>query len=201
MASTAGPSQDRAPPTRNAESPYDSAAPSADLILRSSDLVNFYVLKGFLSYVSPFFKDMFDLPSTTTNEIMNGFPVIAVAETSKTICLLLDLVYPHTGEPQINNVALFLNVCKATRKYCMDIIENRLRKQIVTSHLTVSEPLRVYAVAIDLDWEEVALIAARNASKISLDQLPRAEELKNISGLGFFWTANYDAIKCHFGII
>ena len=195
MASTAGPSQDRAPPTRNAESPYDSAAPSADIILRSSDLVNFYVLKGFLSYVSPFFKDMFDLPSTTTNEIMNGFPVIAVAETSKTICLLLDLVYPHTGEPQINNVALFLNVCKATRKYCMDIIENRLRKQIVTSHLTVSEPLRVYAVAIGLDWEEVALIAARNASKISLDQLPRAEELKNISGSSFYRFLDYK-LRC-----
>ena len=195
MASTAEPLQEQAPPNRNAESPYDSTARNADIILRSSDLINFYVLKSFLSYVSPFFEDMFSLPSTTTNEIMNDFPVIAVAETSETIRLLLDLIYPHVDKPQIDNVALFLKVCKATQKYCMDIIENGLRKQIVTSHLTVSEPLRVYAVAIDLGWEEVALIAARNASKISLDKLPRAEELQNISGSGFFRFLDYK-LRC-----
>ena len=134
---------------------------------------------------------MFDLPSTTTNEIMNGLPVIAVAETSETIRLLLDSIYPHIREPQIDNVTLFLNVCKATRKYCMDIIENKLREQIVTSHLTVSEPLRLYAVAIDLNWEDVALIAAQNTSKISLDQLPHVEELQNISGSGFYRFLDY----------
>ena len=134
---------------------------------------------------------MFDLPSTTTNEIMNGLPVIAVAETSETIRLLLDSIYPHIREPQIDNVTLFLNVCKATRKYCMDIIENKLREQIVTSQLMVSEPLRLYAVAIDLNWEDVALIAARNASKISLDKLPHVEELKNISGSGFYRFLDY----------
>ena len=195
MSSTAEPLQEQAPPNRSVESPYDSAAPSADIILRSSDLINFYVLKAFLSYVSPFFKDMFSLPSTTTNEIMNDFPVIAVAETSETIRLLLDLIYPHVDKPQIDDVALFLNVCKATQKYCMDMIENRLRIQIVSSHLTVSEPLRVYAVAIDLGWEDVALIAARNASKISLDKLPRAQELQNISGSGFFRFLDYK-LRC-----
>ena len=191
MASTAGPSQEQASLDRNAGSPYDSAAPSADIIIRSSDLINFYVLKAFLSYVSPFFKNMFDVVSTTTSELMNGFPVIAVAETSETIRLLLDFIYPHIGEPRIDNVALFLKVCKATRKYCMDIIENRLRQQIVTSQLTVSEPLRVCAVAIDLNWEDVALIAARNASTISLDKLPHAEELRNISGSGFYRFLDY----------
>jgi hypothetical protein len=191
MASTTGPSQEQAPPDRNAGSPYDSTARNADIILRSSDLINFYVLKTFLIYVSPFFEDMFNLPSTTTNDIMNGFPVIAVAETSETIRLLLDLIYPHIGDPRINDVALFLKVCKATRKYCMDMIENRLRTQIVTSHLTVSEPLRVYAVAIDLGWEDIALIAARNTSKISLDKLPHTEELQNISGSGFYRFLDY----------
>ena len=197
MASTAGPLQDGASPIVNriAESPYDSAATCADIILRSSDLIDFYVLKAFLSYVSPFFKDMFDVPSTTTNEIINGFLVIPVAETSETIRLLLDLIYPHIGELQIDNITLFLNVCKAAGKYCMDIIQNGLRKQIVTSNPTVSEPLRVYAVAIDLGWEDVALYAARNASKISLDKLPRAQELQNISGSGFYRFLDYK-LRC-----
>ena len=73
----------------------------------------------------------------------------------------------------------------------MDIIEKKLRKQISTSHLMVSEPLRVCAVAIDLNWEDVALIAARNASKISLDKLPHVEELQNISGSGFYRFLDY----------
>ena len=191
MASTEDPLQEQARSNGNAESPYDSAARNADVILRTSDLIDFYVFKGFLSYVSPFFQDMFDFPSTTTNEIMNGFPVITVAETSETIRLLLDLIYPHICEPQIDSVALFLKVCNAARRYCMGIIKDRLRKQIVTSHLTVSEPLRVYAVAIDLGWEDVALIAARNASKISLDKLPPAEELGNISASGFYRFLDY----------
>ena len=52
MASTAGPLQDGASPIVNhiAESPYDSAATCADIILRSSDLIDFYVLKAFLSH-------------------------------------------------------------------------------------------------------------------------------------------------------
>ena len=189
MASTAGPSQEQAP--RNAGSPYDSSALRADIILRSSDLIDFYVFKAFLIYVSPFFDDMFDLPSTMTNEVMNGFPIIPVAETGETIRLVLDLIYPHIGEPKIDDVALFLNVCKAARKYGMDIIEKRLRKQIVTLDLITSEPLRVYAVAIDLNWEDAARIAAQNASKISLDKLPYAEELKNISGSGFYRFLDY----------
>ena len=197
MASTAGPLQEGASPIANriAEWPYDSAATSADIILRSSDLIDFYVLRAFLSYVSPFFKDMFDLPSTTTNGITNGFLVIPVPETSETIRLLLDLIYPHIGEPQIDNIALFLNVCKATGKYCMDIIENRLRKQMVTSHLTVSDPLRICIVALDLHWEDVALIAARNASKIPLDKLPHAEELQDISGSSFYRFLDYK-LRC-----
>ncbi|KAI0255963.1 hypothetical protein BJV78DRAFT_1113987, partial [Lactifluus subvellereus] len=40
--------------------PFDDA--DADIILRSSDQVNFHVYKVILSVASPFFKDMFSLP-------------------------------------------------------------------------------------------------------------------------------------------
>ena len=72
MASTAGPSQERVP--QNAGSPYDSTADS-DVVLRSVDLIDFYVLKPFLRYVSPFFKTMFSLPPAETNETVNGLPI------------------------------------------------------------------------------------------------------------------------------
>ena len=192
MASTADPSQERAP--QNAGSPYDSTADS-DIILRSVDLIDFYVLKAFLRYVSPFFKAMFNLPSTETNETVNGLPIIPVPETGGTLRLLLDYIYPNEGDPKLDDITLFLNVAQAAQKYCMIVIENRLRKQIVTSHLMDSESLRLYAVAVNLNWDDVALIAAQKASQIPLDKLTHAKELKNIPGSAFYQFLEYK-LRC-----
>ncbi len=192
MASATKPSQECILPV-NAGPPYDyDSTALADTILRSSDFIHFYVFKAFLRFVSPFFKDMFALPcGADGNEKMNGFPVIPVEETSETLYLLLDFIYPHEDEPRIYSVPLFLSVCKATRKYCMNIIENRLRKRIIISHLMDTEPLRVYAVAVNFGWENVALIAARKASQMPLDKLSRIQELKNISGTDFYRFLEY----------
>src|SRR6266550_5705185 len=99
MASTAGPSQERAP--QNAGSPYDSTAYS-DIILRSVDLIDFYVLKSFLCYVSPSFKNLFNIPAPETNETVNGLPIVPVTETSGTLHLLLDYIYPNEGKPKLD---------------------------------------------------------------------------------------------------
>jgi len=192
MASTAGPSQERAP--QNAGSPYDSTAYS-DIILRSVDLIDFYVLKSFLCYVSPSFKNLFNIPAPETNETVNGLPIVPVTETSGTLHLLLDYIYPNEGEPKLDDITPFLNVAQATQKYCMNIIENRLRKQIVTSHLMDLEPLRLYAVAINLNWDDVALIAAQKASQIPLDKLTHPKELKNIPGSAFYQFLEYK-LRC-----
>ncbi|KAF8347926.1 hypothetical protein F5887DRAFT_1259183 [Amanita rubescens] len=192
MASTAGPSQGRAP--QNAGSPYDPAAYS-DVILRSADLIDFYVLKTFLCYVSPFFKTMFNFPAPETNETVNGLPIIPVTESGETLRLLLDYIYPNEGEPKLDDITLFLNVAQAAQKYCMNVIENRLRKQIVISHLMDSESLRLYAVAANLVWDDVALIAAQQASQIPLDKLTHAKELKNIPGSAFYQFLEYK-LRC-----
>ena len=68
----------------------------------------------------------------------------------------------------------------------MNIIENRLRKQIITSHLMDTGPLRLYAVAVNFGWEDAALVAAQKASQIPLDKLSHTQELKNISGSNFY---------------
>lgn len=181
-------------PQPNAGTPYGPTALS-NIVLRSSDSIDFYVLRDFLRYVSPFFVDMFDLPATEQNEKKGGLPIIPITESSETLRHLLDFIHPHDCEPQLDNVPLFLNVCKATQKYCMKNIENKLRKRIVTSHLISTEPLRLYAVAIDLGWEEVALIAAQKTSGIPLSILGHAEELRNISGSGFYRFLEYK-LRC-----
>lgn len=167
MASAAKPSQEGVPQLK-AWSPYDyDSTALADIVLRSSDFTDFYVFKAFLRFVSPFFKNMFASPSSTdANEKVNGFTIIPVRETSETLRLLLDFIYRHEGEPKIDDVPLFLSVCKATQKYSMNIIENRLRKQIITSHLMDTDPLRLYAAAINFSWKDAALIATQKASQI-----------------------------------
>jgi hypothetical protein len=50
---------------RNADSPFDPASHTPDVILRSSDNVDFYVMKTFLAFSSPdVFAPMFTLPQT-----------------------------------------------------------------------------------------------------------------------------------------
>ncbi|EIN03893.1 hypothetical protein PUNSTDRAFT_29952, partial [Punctularia strigosozonata HHB-11173 SS5] len=62
----------------------------ADVILRTSDNVDFRVYKLILSLASPFFSDMFTLPQAMDANVGQPVPpVINMAEDSATIdCLL-----------------------------------------------------------------------------------------------------------------
>lgn len=48
-----------------AASPFDKSAPGADLVLRSSDSVDFFVSKAVMAIVSPVFRDMFIVAEQT----------------------------------------------------------------------------------------------------------------------------------------
>lgn len=73
--------------------------PHADVIIRSSDSVDFRVRKAILSEVSAFFEDLFSLPQVDTDSssslsnnsgpTVDGLPVIPVAENEKTLSLFL----------------------------------------------------------------------------------------------------------------
>ncbi|KAK2462734.1 hypothetical protein APHAL10511_005252 [Amanita phalloides] len=185
------------PATDVADSPYDSAT-VADAIIRSSDNVHFYVLGGLLRLVSPFFREMFDLnhgPAAEHTEKRDGLPIIPLPEDSATIRLLLDFLYPYVKKPQVDDVGLLWNVGKAVKKYCMDVIEKKLISRIIKSKLIDQKPLSIYAVAIDLDWEDVANNAARKTLKIPLKSLPYVEELQSITGTGFYHFLEY-RLRC-----
>ncbi|KIL69197.1 hypothetical protein M378DRAFT_157432 [Amanita muscaria Koide BX008] len=177
----------------NAIQPYDSAA-LADLILRSSDHVDFYVLGAFLRYVSPTFRTMFALntgQAIEDNEKKDGHPVVSVAEDSNTLRLLLDSIYPSSEERSLDDVGLFWKAAKASQKYCMKIIEDKLRKRICASDLMKNNALSVYAVATDLGWDDVAIAAARQTLETPLESLAYVDELKSITGVGFYRFLEY----------
>ena len=68
--------------------------PDANLIIRSSDNINFRVHKPLLAMVSPFFRDLLSLPQPSDGEIVDGLSVIQLPETSELLNSLLSILYP-----------------------------------------------------------------------------------------------------------
>jgi hypothetical protein len=72
--------------------PFD--VPEANLILRSSDVVDFRVHKPVLSMASPFFKDLLSLPQPPESESVDGLPVVQLPEGSELLNCLVSMLYP-----------------------------------------------------------------------------------------------------------
>ena len=68
--------------------------PDANVILRSSDKVNFRVHQGVLALSSPFFKDLLSLPQPPDNEPIDGLPIVQVPENAELLNSLISLLYP-----------------------------------------------------------------------------------------------------------
>ena len=187
----------QSPAIVDADSPYDPTA-FADTIIRTSDNVHFYILGNFLSYVSQVFRDLFDLnrgAAVEQNEKKDGYPVIPLLDDGATLRFLLDLIHPRIEERQLDDVTLFWNVSRAAKKYCMDIIEGKLRARILTSDLINEEPFRIYAIATDLEWGDVADIAACKTLNIPLKDLKYGEELESINGASLYRFMKY-RLRC-----
>ena len=72
--------------------PFDVS--DTNLIIRSSDLVDFRVHKSVLAMASPFFEDLLSLPQPSDSEIVDGLPVVQFSESSELLNSLLSTLYP-----------------------------------------------------------------------------------------------------------
>ena len=87
--------------------PFD--VPDANLIIRSSDLVDFRVHKSVLAMASPFFKDLLSLPQPSDSEIVDGLPVVQLPESSELLNSLISILYPvRTVMPNSYEKVLYL---------------------------------------------------------------------------------------------
>jgi BTB/POZ domain len=83
--------------------------PDANLIIRSSDNVNFRVHKSLLAMVSPFFKDLLSLPQPSDGEIIDGLPVVQLPECSELLMCLISILYPvRTVMPNSHEKVLYV---------------------------------------------------------------------------------------------
>ncbi|KAI0029703.1 hypothetical protein K488DRAFT_28190, partial [Vararia minispora EC-137] len=138
--------------------PFNS--PQVDVILRTSDGVDFHLRQLVLSLASPFFKDIFFLPtlpssssSSSSDDIRYGKQMITISETSQEICLPLCVIYlgslarPHT----VADVRTLLHVCQ---KY--DIIVPTAAAGLVLQLSMDTDPLRVFALCIHFGLTSLA---------------------------------------------
>ncbi|KAF8141477.1 hypothetical protein EV363DRAFT_1308211 [Boletus edulis] len=148
-----------------AAAPFDHA--KADIILRSSDNIDFRVFKLFLSLASPFFETLFEIPQpaeeSEDQEVKDGLVVVPVTEDSKTLDALLRFCYPCTlaEDPNIEVLKDALDVLEAARKYSLDVIEKKARQAIANPKILEVDSLRSFAIAHRGRLREETLLAAR----------------------------------------
>jgi hypothetical protein len=66
----------------------------ANLVIRSSDLVDFRVHNSVLAMASPIFRDTLSLPQPPDSEIVEGLPMIQIPEDSELLNCLVSILYP-----------------------------------------------------------------------------------------------------------
>ncbi|KAJ7647032.1 hypothetical protein FB45DRAFT_1019304 [Roridomyces roridus] len=137
-----------------------------DLILRSSDSVDFYVHKALLGFVSPVFRDMFAFPPPTDAtlvegvDVRNGIHVVQLTEPSDALQQLLFLCYPQavTNQPPDTLDGLHFAYGAADKYQVPDARDKILH---TLSNANKTDPYRVFAIACILGLPDLARAAAQ----------------------------------------
>ncbi|KAH9020104.1 hypothetical protein EDB84DRAFT_1275515 [Lactarius hengduanensis] len=136
--------------------------PDANIIIRSSDKVNFRVHKSLLAMSSPFFSDLLSLPQPPEGELVDGLPVIQLSEDADLLNSLVSLLYPIS--PYIpGSCEHAFALLAACQKYDMISIQSYIRAEIKRWPPTPigAEAFRRYAIASSLGLHPEMESAAR----------------------------------------
>ncbi|KAJ7257448.1 hypothetical protein C8J57DRAFT_1648520 [Mycena rebaudengoi] len=151
------------PPVFIPDYPFSEAS-DADCILRSSDGVDFHVYRAILSLVSPIFRSMFSLPQQADAP---KAPVIDVAEDSDILDKALRFFYPG-AQPIVATLDELRCIIEIlVSKYDMECVESETAKDHLALYLPES-PLAVYCIAVAHQWEDMAMLAAKESLKLRL---------------------------------
>ena len=127
--------------------PDDFDVPDANVIIQSSDLVNFRVHKPVLAMASPVFKVMLSLPQPSDSESVGGLPVVRLSEDSDLLNTLVSMLYhlrpviPKSYEKVLYSLVTFSvvvpNACykvlyllAACEKYEIAAIQSSIRDKV-----------------------------------------------------------------------
>ncbi|KAK7045093.1 hypothetical protein R3P38DRAFT_2882559 [Favolaschia claudopus] len=161
----------------------------ADTILRSSDGVDFYVLRDILSLVSPIFETMFQLPQPNGG---SEIPVVVLQERAAQLEMALRFFYPgalRSSPATIRELKQVIDLLIS--KYDMQSLVPSMRQQL--ERFQISQPLSVYAIAWTYRWKDVAVAAAKETLKHPL-RAPNTEappELEDLPAAAYHNLIHY----------
>jgi hypothetical protein len=158
--------------------------PDADIILRSSDQVNFRVRKSLLAMSSPFFEDLLSLPQPPDGELADGLPLIQLSEDAGLLNSLISVLYPIPPVIPGSYEEVFA-LLAACQKYDMTSIQSHIRAEIKLGTFPVpfgTEAFRGYAVASSMGLIPEMESAARLTLSYPMTFESLGEVLQSFSG-------------------
>ena len=144
-------------PTRTAMSPFDRD--DADIIIRTSDGIDFCVHTPVLSVASPVLNGILSARMGVKSD-PDGSQVLCLPEKSDTIEPLLRLCYP-ISRPPLRSLRQIRDVLNAATTYDIQVIGEMLETRLVA--YAEQFPLQVYAIACRNNLESTARTAAEYA--------------------------------------
>jgi len=123
----------------------------ANIIVQSSDQVNFRVHKSVLALSSPFFKNRLSSPQPFDG-LIEDLPVIQVSEDASVLNSLVSLLY-HVTPVILGTYERIFALLAACKKYGMVIIETYIRAEVNRGAYpgpVGAEGFRAYAIASKL---------------------------------------------------
>lgn len=174
---------------------YKFDAPDADLILRSGGQksTEYRVHRCILAMVrfdyasrysvnvyqaSPVFHTMFSLPQAESAN--KSVPVVDLSENAITLDALLRLLYP-VEDPVFDNLADLGPVIDTAMKYEINVVLTRLRSILVSPIFLEKQPLQVYAIATNWEFEEEMKLASGHTLGVDIINSPSADTLNHIT--------------------
>ena len=104
--------------------------PDANVILQSSDQVNFCVHKSVLATLSPFFEDLLSLPQPADDELVNSLPVVQLSEDAGLLSNFVSLLYCPQRSTKPSSYEKVFALYAACQKYDMVSIEQEVRDKV-----------------------------------------------------------------------
>ncbi|KAH8985651.1 hypothetical protein EDB86DRAFT_2833065 [Lactarius hatsudake] len=166
--------------------------PDANIIVRSSNKVNFRVHKPVLAVSSPFFKDLLSLPQPLDDELIDGLPVIQLSEDADLLNSLISLLYPIPPVIPSSYEKVFA-LLAACQKYDMESVQSNIRDGIKLGRFPApveAEAFRACAIAGSLGLDPELENAARLTLRYPMTFESLGEQLRSFNG-----RALYDLIR------
>jgi hypothetical protein len=177
-------------PSKLANAPFDDLR--ADLVLHSSDGVNFRVFKVILSLASSVFADMFTLPLPPAYQSSTNEPqVVLLPEDAQTLDLALRYCYPIPS-PEVVTLRDARILLEFARKYQADVIKHPLTRFLTDT--IERDPVGIYALASAYEYQDIARKALRSSLRLPM-YLLQSPGLQHITAVQYQALVHYH-ISC-----